>query len=756
VAFKLCIADKPSVGRDIARVMGATIRHDGYYEGEGYLVTWVIGHLISFAEPEDYGYISKAECFGEGKKKTFDELPLTPEEFKFNVIGSTESQFNIVRQLMLMPEVELIIDCGDMSAEGHVWQWFIRDYIGCNKRVFRFCATSMTDEAIRKTMGNLKPIEKFENIIRGELCKKKADWILGVSMSRALSIKYMAGINVDRVQLPTLYFIVKRFLDAQHFKVNDYYVMSAELIEGVKVYWNKDTNGCFPVPSKDDEGHVLDKARVDNACAKICMIKKGVVSDITRKKKVMERPRLYDITELQRQANILYGYSAVTTLATAQSLYDTHKLLSYPRTDSRYITTDLSVYLKPFVEALSTIARYSDVAKSLIAEGVNIDKRIVDDSKVVDCHALIPTNNFFMYDGRHLVPIGDDAKNGVTANSLNNILDLILCRLLVSLSKPYIFENVVIKVLFDNRFVFSASSNIPLSMGWRARQDALLGKYALNSDVSDDMRTLPNIAIGQEVTLDYCEVIAKKTIPPMLHTEATLLTAMENAGVYRNTENGQILKGVGIGAQATRAEIISQLFNSGVVEGEKQNNIMFIKPTPKGVGIIRVAPPDLYSPQITAGRENMIADIAKGIKTDVDFMNEFIPFIKKKVKEVETVETGVVFKREREVHGVCPWCKKDLYLYEKKDPRSKKLIDASISCVEECGFLLSTLHTVFLTHTKKPITVVELKKLASEGVLLLDCPSDEGCARKRRKFTFYKIVTSFGRTRCNVKVEFIN
>jgi len=394
VGYILCIAEKPSVARDIASVLGATnTKNKGYIEGNGYLVTWAIGHLVGLAEPHEYGFVKKEDVYGEGRELAYDELPLIPNEFKFIVIGATKDQFDIVKKLMHRTDVDSIIDCGDMGAEGHILQWLIRVKAGCNKPVKRFCATSMTDEAIKVAMSNLRPMADFENIIKGELCKKKADWILGMSMSRALSIKYRAGITVGRVQSPTLYFVVKRFLDVENFKVTDYFTMSADLKEGFKVGWRKDTDNLFPSTAKDDSGRVLDKSLIDKACAEIIGFGKGAVSELTKQVKSVERPLLYDITELQRHANVLFGYSAAATLATAQSLYETHKLLSYPHTDSRYITSDLSSYLKGYVEVISGIDRYKKIADGVLADGLNIDKRIVNDAKVTDHHAIIPTDD---------------------------------------------------------------------------------------------------------------------------------------------------------------------------------------------------------------------------------------------------------------------------------------------------------------------------------------------------------------------------
>ena len=258
MGYKLCMAEKPSVARDIASVIGADKKCKGYYEGNGYRVTWAVGHLVGLAEPEEYGFVSKEAMWRDEKEKAYAELPIIPDNFKLVVLEQTEEQFEIIKELIHRDDTDEIINCGDMGAEGHILQWFIREKAECTKKVRRFCATSMTEEAIRQAMSHLRPEEEFANIIKGEFCKKKADWIMGMSMSRVESLKYKTGINVGRVQSPTLYFVVKRYLEVKNFKVTNYYGIQADLKEGFSVFWNKDTEGIFPPNAKDSEGRVLD------------------------------------------------------------------------------------------------------------------------------------------------------------------------------------------------------------------------------------------------------------------------------------------------------------------------------------------------------------------------------------------------------------------------------------------------------------------------------------------------------------------
>ena len=265
MGYKLCTAEKPSVAKDIARVVGADKKENGYYIGNGYIVTWAVGHLVGFAEPEEYGFVPIQEMYtdDEAKAKAYAELPLLPQDFKLIVLPTTKDQFKIVKELMHRPDVDYIIDCGDMGAEGHILQWFIREKAGNTKPVKRFCATSMTDEAITQAMNNLRNADDFLPIIRGEFCKKKEDWILGMSLSRALSIKYRTSINVGRVQSPTLGFVVKRYLEVVNFKETSYYTMKATMRAGTPftVSWEKDTDGIFRREIKTSEGGILDGAK---------------------------------------------------------------------------------------------------------------------------------------------------------------------------------------------------------------------------------------------------------------------------------------------------------------------------------------------------------------------------------------------------------------------------------------------------------------------------------------------------------------
>lgn len=750
--YKLCTAEKPSVAKDIARVVGANERHDGYYQGNGYIVTWAVGHLVGLPEPEAYGFVKQDDMYSneESKKQAYAELPLLPESFKLIVLESTKSQFEIVKNLMHRSDVEYIIDCGDMGAEGHILQWFIREKAGNKKPVKRFCATSMTDEAIKTAMGNLRNVDEFMPVIRGEFCKKKQDWILGMSLSRALSIKYRAGINVGRVQSPTLGFVAFRYLEVVNFKEITFYTMDAAIAgeKGFHVFWSKDTDDVFAPEIKTSEGRVLNKAAIDAKSAEIRKLGNGTVAELTKTKKAADRPQLYDITELQRDANRKYGYTAAVTLATAQALYETQKVLSYPRTDSRYITHDLVPYMADRVIMIGTIGKYKSVAQELLATGLNIDKKIMDDSKVTDHHALIPTENINGFDFGKLIPTDEEKKKGVTAATMNNILNLVLTRMLVSFSTAFKYEQTNITVIFDNGMTFTAGGKKPLSMGWKAVQQILSGKGDDTEDNPDGAEQLfPDIQKGHTVIVDNCKTVEGKTNPPKLHTEATLLSAMENAG--QHIENGAILKGRGIGTQATRAEIIKKLYDTGVVETELKGKTPYIKPTKKGLTIIRILPSDLYSPKITADWETKIAAIVDGRETEASVMGAFEAYIKAKTEQIKSMTVEASFIGEKESFGACPWCGKPVYRFQEKTVKGK-VKETRYYCSEKCDWSMKTNDTVFVARLGRNLTDAEAKKLIAKNFIILECKAVNNGGKYQREFIFSERVSK-GKRYCNIK-----
>lgn len=725
MGYKLCTAEKPSVARDIARVVGANNKMDGYFEGAGYLVTWAVGHLVKLAEPEAYGYLPQSEIYGEKREQAYAELPLLPTDWKLEVIENSKRQFEIVKSLMHRADVDYIIDCGDMGAEGHILQWLIRQKAGCTKPVKRFCATSMTDEAIKAAMSNLREEKEFIPIIRGELCKKKADWMLGLSLSRAESLKYKTSIRVGRVQSPTLAFVISRYSEVKNFKVTNYYTITAKVCAGgatFNVFWKADKDGLIAPDKKDGSGRCLDRAVVARCADSIVGDGHGRVIKVSSAKRGTDRPQLYDITELQRDANRRYGYSAAITLVAAQALYETQKVLTYPRTDSRYITSDLEGYMPERVQAIGTIGKYKGTAEGLLRDGLKIDKKIVDDTKVTDHHAIIPTPKIRGFDPATMKPTEAEKGKGLTAEIMRNVLDLVLTRVLVAFSKPFTYEQTEVAIQTAGGFVFNAVGKKPINLGWKATQERLGGAEdaetpAHGAQEDEPEQRFPALTEGQQVTISSCEVVAKKTTPPKLHTEATLLTEMENAG--QKIEGGAILKGKGIGTQATRAEIIKGLFDSGVVETVQKGKIPYIQPTEKGLAVMRVLPPELYSAKITADWETKIAMIADGQLSEQKFLDEFVEFLRQKVTEVKNMEAvEITFLRNREVFALCPWCKSPVYKWIDKDEKGKPLRTRYYCSGENdksCGFSFSNDNPLFVGRLQQKLGAPQAKKLIEKG-----------------------------------------
>lgn len=730
MGYILCTAEKPSVANAIAKVIGANKKCHGYFEGSGYRVTWAVGHLVGLAEPEAYGYMNQKDMYDKEKPENKDialqQLPLIPNEFKLVVLPDTKDQFEIMKTLMNSADCEYIIDCGDAGAEGHILQWFIREKAGCKKRVKRFIATSMTTEAIKAAMNNLKDINDYERVIKGEFCKKKSDWILGMSMSRCASLIYSAKVDVGRVQSPTLYFVVQRYMAVQQFKPVDYYQLKAEFKEGFRAFWLKDTGEFFPADQKDSNNRLLNKKLADNAASDIKSLGEGIITALETKNKATDRPQLYDITELERDGNRIYGYTADEVLSAAQSLYEKHKITSYPRTDSRYITSDLQPYMLQRIQQISTQHEYSEVCKEVIAAGLNIDKKIVDDDKVTDHHAIICTEKIADYD---LTLLSDMELK---------ILHLIIVRMLVAFSWKYKYKETIINVTFSNGFVFGATGKIAVDMGWKRIQSLLLGKEENTADTNNENneeQLFNNVSLNQCVHVKDLQVLSKKTTPPQYHTEATLLTAMENAG--STIENGAILKGKGIGTQATRAAIIKSLFNKQYVVNQGKGKTQYVVPTKLGISVIKVLPPELYSPKITADWEEHISLIVEGKLTEKQFMDKFTGFVNEKIIEMKSnKKENVDFSYDRPVIGACPWCGNDVLIGEFKDKNGDKVISAFCSN-RECKFSIRKNDFIFKTRTGKELTIKQMEKLISTGSITAKCVS-KNCVPYQGSFSIVK------------------
>lgn len=716
MGYKLCTAEKPSVASDIARVIGADKKCNGYYEGNGYRVTWAVGHLVTLAEPEEYGDEYK-------DRNNVDLLPILPEKWKFSLIEDVKDQFFVMKRLMNDDECDYIIDCGDMGETGHYLQWLIRMYAGCKKPVKRFCATSMTDEAIRDAMAHLRDAAEFEGIIRGALCKAKGDWAVGMSFSRLFSAKYHSNLTVGRVQSPTLYFVVKRWLEVNNFKPVNYHLIEVRFAEGFKAWWTKDVEDKLSAGSTDGEGRLTDPGMADKLASLFSDPRvgggTGRIVELETKNRAIDRPQLYDITELERDGNRIYGYTAAQVLETAQSLYETHKVMTYPRTDSRYITSDLEPYMAVRIRDVATLDKYKTIAGSLIEKGLNIDSKIVNDSKVTDHHALIVTDKIREFDLSKL------------SEREANVLDLVITRMLVSFSPKYLFKETALCVrLSYDGFLVRAKGRMPVSQGWKAIQSSLMKGV----DVADageekdeeENQVFSGLELGQEVTVAEALPLAKKTSPPKLHTEATLLTAMENAGASITDNEGyrKILKGHGIGTQATRAEIIKKLFDVKYVRNEQKGKVNYIVPTKKGYSATRVFPAELLSPSMTAEWETKIAKVADGTYSEGQFMEEFERFMRVTVEKYKNITVDGVDFDEREELGKCPWCASPVVQGCFKDGKTGEKKEFYHCTNKDCRFSLFKDDRFFVKRTKKSLSPSHVKNLLKDGSITVQCTND--------------------------------
>lgn len=702
MGYKLCTAEKPSVARDIAKVIGADKKCDGYYEGNGYRVTWAIGHLVGLAEPSAYGYVSKEEIWDKEnnkKEEAFAELPLIPKNFKLVILEKTRKQFDIVKKLMNDVDCDEIIDCGDAGAEGHILQWFIREKAGCRKKVKRFIATSMTNEAIKEAMGNLHNINEFEKVIQGEFCKKKADWIMGMTLSRGASIIYNARVDVGRVQSPTLFFVVKRYLDNINFKSNYFYQFEIEFIEGFKANWIKDKSNLFDC-TKDKEGRLLNEIEARNI-ANDLLNKSGKVTKFECMNK-SNKPQLYDITELERDGNRLFGYTAEEVLNVAQSLYEVHKITSYPRTDSRYLTSDLEGYMEGRLREIATIDKYTTNCKEVLEKGIELDNRVINDSKVTDHHAIICTENINNFD----ISVLDEKEK--------NILHLIITRMLVTFSKKYLYKETIMNVTFDNGMIFNASGRVTVDLGWKNIQEKM--KIGQHTHGEEKEEIIKDFKVGDIVSIKDLNVVKKITVAPKLHTEATLLTAMENAG--SQIQHGEILKGKGIGTQATRANIIKSLFDKGYITNVSKSKVKYLIPTKQGISVIKVLPQELYSPQITADWENEIFKITNGQSQPSVFMENFETFIKKEFDKIKDNKIQADFSVKKTVIAKCPWCGGDIVVGKSKN-KSEDLYCTN----KDCKFSIHKENFIFKQRTGKNLTMAQMKKLIVNGSIKCKCIS---------------------------------
>lgn len=636
----LVLAEKPSVGRDLAKVLNCNQNGNGYLSGPRYIVTWALGHLVTLADPDAY----------DKKYKTWnlEDLPMLPDKMDLTVIKQTSKQYGIVRNLLKQPDIDELVIATDAGREGELVARWIIEKAGFRKPVKRLWISSQTDKAIKEGFGNLKPGKEYDNLYRAAQCRAEADWLIGLNVTRALTCKYNAQLSAGRVQTPTLALIVQRENEIKSFVPKDYWTIEAKT-NGFTLLW-RDKNG--------GNTRLFDKARAEAIAAKLAG-QTGEITDIKKEAKSELHPLAYDLTELQRDANKRYGYSAKQTLSIMQSLYERHKVLTYPRTDSRHITTDIVATLPDRLKSIAT-GPYAAAAQNLLRNKINTTSRLVDNSKVSDHHAIIPTEQ----------PV----KLFDLSAEERNIFDLVARRFLAVLSPAYQYEQTTVKVEAANEQLF-ARGKVPKSMGWKAVYDDRSASQSDNDD-EDREQALPNLQKGDKLKFLSAKSVNRKTKPPARYTEATLLSAMEHPGKFIEDESLRetLDRTSGLGTPATRADIIEKLFSTFYIERKGKD----IFPTSKGIQLIDLAPSDLRSAELTAKWEQQLYDISRGKANARTFIDNIRSQASKLVSAV--IASSEAYKHDNLTRTRCPECGK--YLLEVNGKKGKMMV-----CPDrECGY----------------------------------------------------------------------
>lgn len=613
----LVLAEKPSVGRDIARVLECKNEKNGYIEGNKYIVTWALGHLVTLADPENYDQ--------KYKSWNIEDLPILPKHLKTVVIKKTNKQFNIVKAQINRDDVKEIVIATDAGREGELVARWILQKSSTDKPLKRLWISSSTDKAIKDGFKNLKEASKYENLYNSAIARAEADWIVGINATRALTTKYNAQLSCGRVQTPTLAMIHKREEEIRNFTPREYYTLEVNAKisnETIKFTWH----------DKKNSTSIFSKDKIENISKKI-KNKDLEIIEVNKVDKKKYSPALYDLTELQRDANKIYGFSAKETLSIMQKLYEHHKILTYPRTDSRYLTSDIIDTLKDRIKAVN-ISDYSKICNKLLKSNIKSNKSFVDDSKVSDHHAIIPTEE--------RVFISD------LSDKERKIFDLVVKRFLSVLCPPFEYTETKVKGNIEGE-IFIAKGNKINSLGWKENYKDLGDEESYES--------MPNINKNAILKIDDIKVKIGKTNPPSYLNEGTLLTSMEKNN---------------LGTVATRADIIEKLFNSFLIE-QKGKDILI---TSKGKQLLELVPAELKTLELTSSWEKKLQDISKGKLNKNIFIKEMKDYSKDIVKEIKNSDNK--FRHDNLTRNKCPECGK--YMLEVKGKRGKMLICEDREC----------------------------------------------------------------------------
>ena len=573
------IAEKPSVARDIARVLGADTPGKGCLKGNGFVVTWAIGHLVTQLEPN--------EIDARWKSWRFDSLPILPDDIPLKVINEkyVVEQYNNVKTILTAPQVERIVCATDAGREGELIFRRIYKMTGCNKPFSRLWISSMTEEAIQEGFSNLKDGSEYDNLYLSAQCRSDADWLVGMNGTRAFTVRYNSVLSVGRVQTPTLSLLVQRENEIRRFVPEDYYEVEADFGTYKGKYINNLEEKQTRLKTQEEAQRIADAVKG----------KDGFIESVVTERKHTPPPLLYDLTTLQREANARYGFTAQKTLDTAQALYEKHKVLTYPRTDSRHLSQDMrgkiQKVLATLPEPFAALVPPQDMRREP-------GKRVYDDTKLTDHHAIVPTGK----------------RPGSLSADEFRLYEMVVRQLIAAFCGDYVYDSMTaVTTVDEHRFLSRGKAEV--DPGWHAANPPV--SFKKDKDAEKEEQPLPNLQNGQSVRVKSAKVLSKKTTPPKPYTENTLLGAMENAGRFvQDEELRRQLKERGLGTPATRAAIIERLIQVGYVQRRKSALI----PTDKGIKLIAIAPEQLASPETTGRWEKGLNDIALGKMDPNKFM----------------------------------------------------------------------------------------------------------------------------------------
>ncbi|AMK71073.1 MULTISPECIES: DNA topoisomerase III [Bacillus] len=612
------LAEKPSVGRDLARVLKCHKKGNGYLEGDQYIVTWALGHLVTLADPEGYGK--------EFQSWRLEDLPIIPEPLKLVVIKKTGKQFNAVKSQLTRKDVNQIVIATDAGREGELVARWIIEKANVRKPIKRLWISSVTDKAIKEGFQKLRSGKEYENLYHSAVARAEADWIVGINATRALTTKFNAQLSCGRVQTPTLAMIAKREADIQAFTPVPYYGIRA-VVDGMTLTWQDKKSKQTRTFNQDVTSRLLKNLQG----------KQAVVAELKKTAKKSFAPALYDLTELQRDAHKRFGFSAKETLSVLQKLYEQHKLVTYPRTDSRFLSSDIIPTLKDRLEGME-VKPYAQYVSQIKKRGIKSHKGYVNDAKVSDHHAIIPTEEPLV-----LSSLSDKERK---------LYDLIAKRFLAVLMPAFEYEETKVIAEIGGE-TFRAKGKTVQSQGWKAVYD-----MADEDDEQEDDRdqTLPALQKGDTLAVRTLTETSGQTKPPARFNEGTLLSAMENPSAFMQGEEKGLVKTLGetggLGTVATRADIIEKLFNSFLIEKKGQD--IFI--TSKGKQLLQLVPEDLKSPALTAEWEQKLSAIAAGKLKSAVFIKDMKAYAHQTVKEIKN--SSQTFRHDNITGTACPECGK--------------------------------------------------------------------------------------------------